>query len=66
MKKTYNQPTSFVVELRGRDAILQSISGGSSLDGTEFGGSTSGNEGGFPDGGDVKGITDVNVWDEEW
>ena len=63
MKKTYNQPTSFVVELRGRDAILQSISGGSSLDGTESGGKTSDNPG---IEGDVKGVTNVNVWDEEW
>ena len=66
MKKIYNQPTSFVVELRGRDAILQSISGGSSLDGTSYGGNSSDHGSDLSDGGDVKGITDVNVWDNEW
>ena len=62
MKKTYNQPTSIVVELGCRFALLGLSSG--DLDGTEFGGGTSGKE--FPDGGDVKGMTDVNLWDEEW
>ena len=64
MKKTYNQPTSLVVELRGRDAILTTISGNSGgLDGTSSGGSTFGNS--ITDS-DVKGMTDVNLWDNEW
>ena len=67
MKKTYNQPTCLAVELRGRDAMLQSISSNSTstgLAGTSWGGSTS--SASEPISGDVKGMTDVNVWDEEW
>jgi len=62
VKKIYNQPTCLVVELGCRFALLGLSSG--DLDGTSNGGGTSGKE--FPDGGDVKGITDVNVWDNEW
>jgi hypothetical protein len=65
MKKTYNQPTCLVVELRGRDAILTSVSGNYSLDDTSWGGTTSSVSGGVSEG-DVKGITDVNLWDNEW
>ena len=61
VKKIYNQPTCLVVELGCRFALL-GLSG--NLDGTSNGGSTSGKE--FPDGGDVKGIADVNIWDNEW
>ena len=63
VKKIYNQPTCLVVELGCRFALL-GLSG--NLDGTSNGGSTSEKEGGFPDGGDVKGIADSNLWDNEW
>ena len=64
MKKIYNQPTCLVVQLGSRDALLQSISATSTgLDDTSYGGTTSGNSIGSAD---VKGMTDVNLWDEEW
>lgn len=64
MKKTYNQPTCLVVELRGRDALLTSLSAqNTGLDGTSDGGLTSTNSIGSAD---VKGVTDVNLWDNEW
>ena len=69
MKKTYNQPTCLVVTLGSRDALLQSISATNSttgLDGTTYGGATSSAAGGAITSGDVKGTSDVNVWDEEW
>ena len=44
-----------------------SVSGNESLGGTSYGGSTSSpNGGGSITSGDVKGTSDVNVWDEEW
>ena len=61
MKKIYNQPTSIVVELGCRFALLGLSSG--DLDDTSFGGGTG--DAGIS-AGDVKGMTDVNLWDEEW
>ena len=64
MKKTYNQPTCLVVELRGRDALLTSLSAqNTGLDGTSDGGLTSTNSIGSAD---TKGVSDVNLWDNEW
>ena len=65
MKKTYINPTIVTVQLRGRDAILTSVSGFATLDDTSFGGTTSGGGNNITDA-DVKGISDVNVWDNEW
>ena len=66
MKKIYNQPTCLVVELSSRNAIM-AISGQETLSGTSWGGTTSSPTGGGSiSDADVKGITDVNVWDEEW
>jgi hypothetical protein len=66
MKKIYNQPTCLVVELSSRNAIM-AISGQETLSGTSWGGKTSEAAGGTGiSEGDVKGITDVNVWDNEW
>ena len=70
MKKIYNQPTCLVVELRGRDAMLTSISatdGTTGLGDVGFGGTTSTPNGGVSvTSADTKGISDVNLWDEEW
>ena len=63
MKKTYINPTIVTVQLRGRDAILTSVSGFATLDDTSWGGNTSGNS---ITNADVKGITSKSVWDEEW
>ena len=63
MKKTYNQPTCLVVELASRNAMLISASGTETLGGTRYGGSTTDNS---ISGGDVKGMSDVNLWDNEW
>lgn len=65
MKKTYNQPTCLVVELASRNMFMD-VSGNDSLTGTKFGGTTSSAEGGAITSGDVKGMSDVNLWDEEW
>ncbi len=61
MKKTYNQPTCLVVELGCRFALMGLSS--EDLDGTTSGGGTGGSN---ISEGDVKGIADVNVWDNEW
>ena len=61
VKKTYNQPTCLVVELSSRDAMLQSIS--NTADGMSFGGGTGTND---VTSADTKGVSNVNVWDEEW
>ena len=61
MKKIYNQPTCLVVELGCRFALLGLSSG--DLDGTSNGGGTRGSS---ISEGDVKGIADVNLWDNEW
>ena len=66
MKKIYNQPTCLVVELASRDAMLQAVSGNVTLTGTRYGGTTSTAEGGPITSGDVKGMNDVNLWDNEW
>ena len=68
VKKTYIVPELFVVQLASRDAMLQSVSATSTLGGTRFGGTTStpNNGGDAITDADVKGITDVNVWDNEW
>ena len=62
VKKTYNQPTCFVVQLRGRDALLSSVSAAGTT-GMSYGGTTSVNE---ITNADVKGTNDVNLWDNEW
>ena len=62
MKKTYIIPELVVVALASRDAMLNSLSANSSL-GTESGGTTT--EGGVKDA-DIKGITDINIWDDKW
>ena len=62
MKKTYMVPALLVVQLASRDALLQSVSAQSTL-GVTYKGTTSDN--GVTDA-DVKGVTDVNVWDKEW
>lgn len=65
MKKTYIAPASLTVQLRGRDALLQSVSGNSI--GLGYGGDT--DTSGIISA-DVKEqyppISDVNVWDDEW
>ena len=61
VKKIYNQPTCLVVELGCRFALLGLSSG--DLDGTSNGGGTGGSS---ISEGDVKGIADVNLWDNEW
>ena len=63
MKKIYNQPTCLVVQLGSRDALLQAVSS-SDLEGTTT--SSSGTGGSGISEGDVKGIADVNIWDNEW
>ena len=62
IKKTYNQPICFVVQLRGRDALLSSVSAFEST-GMRYGGTTSGND---VTDADVKVTNDVNLWDNEW
>ena len=62
MKKTYNQPTCIVVQFRGRDALLSSVSAFEST-GMRYGGTTQ--ERGIEEA-DVKGTNDVNLWDNEW
>ena len=65
MKKIYNQPTCLVVELGSRDSLLVTLSATNSstgLSGTSYGGTT----GSTITSADVKGISDVNLWDEEW
>ncbi|MBQ4229426.1 MAG: hypothetical protein II675_06495 [Bacteroidaceae bacterium] len=65
MKKIYNQPTCLVVELGSRDSLLVTLSATNSstgLSGTSYGGIT----GSTITSADVKGISDVNLWDEEW
>ena len=70
MKKTYNQPTCLVVELGSRDSLLVTLSSTDStngLSGVGYGGTTSSGAGGAGiSEGDVKGMTDVNLWDDEW
>ena len=66
MKNIYNQPTCLVIELRGRDALLTTLSATNSstgLSGTSYGGTTSDNN---ITNADVKETSDVNLWDEEW
>ena len=65
MKKTYNQPACLVVELASRNMFM-GVSGTETLGGTSYGGTTSSAEGGAITSGDVKGMGDVNLWDEEW
>ena len=63
MKKIYNQPTCLVVELGFRKNVMltasvEGVGGSESILG----------DGGPGDGTDiaVKGVSDVNVWDNEW
>ena len=63
MKKTYNQPTCLVVQLRSRDSLLVTVSA-PGLTGTRFGGNTSDIEGDFS--ADTKGVSSTNLWDNEW
>ena len=63
MKKTYNQPTCLVVRLGSRDSMLVTVSA-PGLTGTRYGGYTSNIDGDVS--ADTKGVTDVNVWDNEW
>jgi hypothetical protein len=68
MKKTYNQPSCIIVELGSRDSLLVTLSSTDStngLSGVGYGGTTSGGGNNITDA-DVKEITDVNVWDNEW
>ena len=60
MKKTYITPAFVAVELGFRKNVM--------LTASETGGSQLITNGGSGDGTDigVKGVTDVNVWDEEW
>jgi len=62
MKKIYNQPICVVVELRGRDALLTSMSADEST-GMKYDGTTSGRG---VISADTKATTDVNLWDKEW
>ena len=62
MKKTYIIPVSLTVNLGSCDAILQTVSGASTLSNTRYGGNSAGNV----TSADVKGQSDVNVWDSEW
>ena len=60
MKKTYITPAFFAVELGSRKNVM--------LTASETGGNqiiTSGGDGNGTDIG-AKGVSDVNVWDEEW
>ena len=63
LKKRYIVPELFVVQLTSRDAMLQSVSATNTLSGTRFGGTTTS---GSVSSADTKGISDVNVWDNEW
>ena len=65
MKKIYNQPMCLVVELGSRDAMLQALSSQDPTRGlgVGFGGGTDTNN---VTSADTKGVSDVNVWDEEW
>ncbi|MBO7120645.1 MAG: hypothetical protein J6W03_10055 [Bacteroidaceae bacterium] len=60
MKKTYLKPTSTVVKLQQTGIIctsdVRSVNSNADID---YGGGGSGS-------GRVKGISDYNVWDEEW
>ena len=60
MKKTYIQPTALVVLIHGNRMLMS----GSNING----GGNASESGVFNEGdeGDVKGITDVNIWDNEW
>ena len=61
MKKTYIQPTAIEVLIRMNKMLMT----GSNLNG---GGNASESNGiiNKDDEGDIKGITDVNIWDDEW
>lgn len=63
IRKKYIHPQLVVVKLSCRAAMLQSVSGAASLDGTSYGGDSS-------DAGsisaDVKEIGNNNIWNEEW
>lgn len=63
MKKTYKAPKYKTIDLTGEEMIAQSISS-QDLDGTSYGGNTSSLD--LPDGGDVKGVSHMNLWDDEW
>lgn len=63
MKKKYNIPACVVVQLDSRAAMLQSVSGSASLDGTSYGGSTFDNS---VIEANTKVISDKSVWDNEW
>lgn len=63
MKKKYNIPACVVVQLDSRAALLQSVSGTATLDGTTFGGSSFDNS---VIEANTKVISDKNVWDDEW
>ena len=65
MKKIYNQPTCLVVEISSCNVLI-TISGESTLNDTSYGGNASTAAGGPITSGDVKGMTDVNLWDSEW
>ena len=61
MKKTYIIPQSIVVRLMSRELVMQGsakITGDIDIDfgGESVGGMTS----------DVKVVTDINIWDDEW
>ena len=64
VKKIYNQPACLVVELGSRNMFMGVSATNTGLDGTSFveGGTSTNN---ISDA-DVKGVTDVNLWDSEW
>ena len=64
MKKTYIIPESIIVRLSGRELVM--LQGSAKI---QIGGSDPVDYGGTSEGGmtgDVKGISDVNLWDDEW
>lgn len=63
MKKTYKAPKYKTIDLSGEAMIAGSLTG-YGLDDTSFGGNTSSID--LPEGGDVKGASRMNLWDEEW
>jgi len=59
MKKTYIIPETIVVRLMPTTAMLQAVSNPSVTVSTTSGAVAA-------DEVDTKGVSDVNVWDEEW
>ncbi len=64
MKKNYINPKTTCIEVELEQLIADSLTG-NGLNGTGYGGKTSDQPTGFPDGGEVKAQGSFN-WDNEW